>query len=148
MALSKRPAEPPSPWASSFDVASLSSEAARSLHQLDQLEPAEEAARRILELRTGTRLRSRAFGQLLLIRILIDCGRLDEACSLARKVLDSTESLSSHQVTQQLRDLHIALQPFTKSNPVREVLPALVRALSERLDLYRWLNDRASTPGS
>jgi len=84
---------PLSPWVSPFDEASLASEAARCLRQLGDLNAAQRQAERILELRAGDRTRSRAFGQLILVTVLIGQGKPDEACAVAQEVLTATESL-------------------------------------------------------
>ena len=101
-----------SPWVSHFDAGSLASEAARCMRQLGQFIEAERQARRIIELRAGGQTRSRAFGQLLLVTVLIAQGKPDEASALAQEVLDTTQSLSSYLVTQQLSDLQPLFEPY------------------------------------
>ncbi|MDX6738692.1 helix-turn-helix domain-containing protein [Actinocorallia sp. A-T 12471] len=85
---------PASPWASDFDAASLASEAAHCELRLGHLNAAEKHARRIVELRSGPRVRSRAFGQLLLASVLLRQHRLDEACAVALDVIATTTALS------------------------------------------------------
>jgi tetratricopeptide (TPR) repeat protein len=138
-ALSKAVPEPASPWVSGFDEGALASEAARCLRQLGQLDQAQRQAERILALRSTERARSRAFGQLILVTVLIAQGKPDEACGMAAEVLDATQSLGSFLVIQQLQDLRRLLQPYQSSNAVSEFLSNLEEALTERLWLYRWL---------
>lgn len=60
--------EPPAEWLAEFDAGSLASEAALCLRQLGDLLEAERQAHQVIELRSGDRVRSRAFGQLTLAR--------------------------------------------------------------------------------
>jgi tetratricopeptide (TPR) repeat protein len=138
-ALSNSTAEPASPWVSGFDKGALASEAARCLRQLGQLDQAQRQAERVLTLRSSERARSRAFGQLILVTVLIAQGKPDEACGLAAEVLDATQSLGSYLVIQQLQALHRLLQPYQSSSSVSGFLASLEEALTERLWLYRWL---------
>jgi hypothetical protein len=143
--LQQSEADEPSPWVGPFDAGSLASEAARCLHQLGQLDEAERHARRVIQLRAGSHIRSRAFGQLLLVSILIARGELEEACTLAFDVLHATQALSSHVVTRQLQELHTLLEPYRGNQDVDGFLPGLRAAVSQRLGLYGWL--ASSTAG-
>jgi tetratricopeptide (TPR) repeat protein len=138
-ALNKASPEPASPWVSGFDEGALASEAARCLRQLGQLDQAHRQAERVLALRSSDRARSRAFGQLILVTVLIAQGRPDEACGMAAEVIDATQSLGSFLVIQQLQDLRRLLQPYQSSSSVSQFLSSLEEALTERLWLYRWL---------
>lgn len=137
--LDKATTEVSSPWVSGFDHGSLASEAARCFRQLGQLDQARSQAERILTLRPAERARSRAFGQLILVTVLIAQGRPDEACGIAAEVLDATQSLGSFLVIQQLQDLRRLLQPYRRAAVVSAFLAKLDEALAERLWLYRWL---------
>lgn len=128
-----------SPWVSGFDHGSLASEAARCFRQLGQLDQAKSQAERILTLRPAERARSRAFGQLILVTVLIAQGKPNEACGIAAEVLDATQSLGSFLVIQQLQDLRRLLQPYQSAAVVSAFLASLEEALAERLWLYRWL---------
>ncbi|MGH3909038.1 MAG: hypothetical protein ACRDTE_33390 [Pseudonocardiaceae bacterium] len=139
-ALTRSPAMPPSRWVSHFDEGSFANEAARCMRQIGDLNEAQRQARRIIELRSGDRTRSRAFGQLILCMVLIDLGKLDEACALARDVLNATQSLGSFLVVQQLRDLRQLLQPHRVNKVVADFLDCLDETLRERMWLYQWLN--------
>jgi hypothetical protein len=92
-----------------------------------------------LTLRPVERARSRAFGQLILVTVLIAQGKPDEACGIAAEVLNATQSLGSFLVIQQLQDLRRLLQPYQSSRFVSAFLVSLEEALAERLWLYRWL---------
>jgi tetratricopeptide (TPR) repeat protein len=137
--LNQEPAEQPSPWIGRFDEGSLASEAARCLRQLGQMEAAARQAERIIEVRPGSHTRSRAFGQLLLVSVLIAQGEPEQACALAQEVLDATQSLSSYLVIQQLRGLARLLEPYQGSQTVAVFLTGLHDALRRRLWLYSWL---------
>jgi tetratricopeptide (TPR) repeat protein len=142
-------AEQPSPWVSRFDEASLASEAARCLRQLGDLSEAQRQAERILALRPGDHTRSRAFGQLILVTVLIAHGRPDEACAVAQEVLDATQQLGSYLVIQQLLDLKQLLEPHRGNKVVADFLLCLDEALRERLWLYEWLTkDGPATVGA
>jgi tetratricopeptide (TPR) repeat protein len=137
--LERSSAEEPSPWVSPFDAGSLASEAARCMRQLGHLEEAERQARQVMELRAGGHTRSRAFAQLLLVNVLIAQGEPEEACAIAREVLDATQALSSHLVTQQLDELRSLLEPYRTSPTVAEFLPWLEEVVRRRAGLYSWL---------
>ena len=147
-ALEDTPAEPPSPWVSHFDEGSLASEAARCMRQLGDLDEARRQAERIVTLRPSHRTRSRAFGQLALITVLIAQGKPDEACDIAYDVLTATQSLGSFLVIGQLVELRQALQPHRNSTVVDDFLACLEETVRERLWLYQWLTKEAGSPHS
>jgi transcriptional regulator with XRE-family HTH domain len=140
-ALDGPPADQQSPWISPFDEASLASEAARCLRQLGDLSQAQRQTERIIALRPTDRIRSRAFGQLILVTILIARGRVEAACAVAHEILDATPHLGSGLVGQQLSDLQRLLAPYRDTTVVKEFLARLADVLSERAWLYRWLTD-------
>jgi tetratricopeptide (TPR) repeat protein len=142
--------EEPSTWVSHFDEGSLASEAARCMRQLGKPAQAQRHAERIIELRPADRTRSRAFGQLILIMALIEQGKPEQACAIAREVLNSTQSLGSYLVIQQLRDIQLLLEPYSATAAVREFLECLAEALRQRIWLYQWLTKDAHDlpPGS
>lgn len=135
--LEAQPAEKRSLWVSHFDEGSLANETARCLRQLGDLAQAERQAKRVIELRPEDRTRSRAFGQLILVTVLITQGRPDEACAIAQEVLDSTQQLSSYLVIQQLLDLKRLLEPYQGTRVVADFLSRLDVALRERVRLYQ-----------
>jgi tetratricopeptide (TPR) repeat protein len=138
-ALDATPDEERSPWVSHFDEGSLASEVARCLRQLGDLTEAQRQAERIIHLRPGDRTRSRAFGQLILVTVLIAQGKPDEACAVAQEVLDATQQLGSFLVIQQLLDLKELLEPHQSNRVVAGFLACLDEALRERVWLYQWL---------
>jgi hypothetical protein len=138
-ALEHTSTEPASPWISHFDEGSLASEAVRCMRQLGDLDEARRQAERIVTLRPSHRTRSRAFGQLALITVLIAQGKPDEACGIAYDVLAATQSLGSFLVIGQLLELQQALQPHRSSTVVRNFLACLLETVRERLWLYQWL---------
>jgi tetratricopeptide (TPR) repeat protein len=138
-ALENTLAEPVSPWVSHFDEGSLASEATRCMRQLGDLDEARRQAERIVALRPSHRTRSRAFGQLALITVLVAQGEPDEACGIAYDVLAATQSLGSFLVIGQLLELRQALQSHRSNTVVGDFLACLEEAVRERLWLYQWL---------
>lgn len=132
--------EAPSPWISHFDEGSLASEAARCMRQLGDLAEARRQAERIVTLRPAERARSRAFGQLTLVTVLVAQDKPDEACAVAHDVLDATTSLGSFLVIEQLADLRQLLEPHRANKVVAHFLLRLDEALRER----SWLHQRPS----
>lgn len=128
--------EAPSPWVSSFDEASLATEAARCFRQLGQLDAARRQAGQVVELRARERTRSRAFAQLMLISILVAERKPDEACAVAYEVLDATRALGSYLVVQQLEELEQMLVPYARDRDVTAFLEHLRSELRDR----RWLS--------
>jgi len=136
--------ERPSPWVSHFDEASLASEAARCMRQLGDRAEARRQAERIITLRAGARTRSHAFGQLLLVAVLVAENRPDEACAVAKEVLDSTQWLGSFLVIQQLLQLKELLNPYQADAAVKDFIGCLEEAVHER----RWLWQSAEYAGT
>jgi hypothetical protein len=134
----------PSEWVSRFDLGSLSSEAARCMQQLGKPRETAEQAQRILALRTSSRTRSRAFGQLFIIATLIDQGEPDEACRVTREVVDATQSVGSHLIVQQFRDIHKQLTPYADLPAVREARQILTDTVRQRVWLRQWITSDAS----
>lgn len=130
--------EQPSPWVSQFDEGSLASETARCLHHFGDLRQAQRQAERIIELRDKS-TRSWAFGQLLLVTVLIAQGKLEQACAIAHDVLTTTQSLGSYQVIHQLLGLKQLLEPHRVNTMVADFLLCLEETLRERTWLYQWL---------
>jgi hypothetical protein len=54
-------------------------------------------------------------------------------------VLDATQALSSHLVTQQLDELRSLLEPYRTNPTVAEFLPWLQEVVRRRVGLYSWL---------
>lgn len=135
-----------SPWVSHFDEGSLASEAARCMRLLGDLAEAQRQAERIVTLRPSHRTRSRAFGQLALVTVLVAQGKPDEACGIAHDVLTATRSLGSYLVIGQLLELSEALQPHRGSTVVADFLACLEETMRERLWLYQWHDRDWRTP--
>ncbi|MGC9665023.1 helix-turn-helix domain-containing protein [Planosporangium sp. 12N6] len=139
-----------SPWVSTFDEASLATEAARCFRQLGRLGAARQQAEQVVSLRSMDRTRSRAFAQLMLASILIAEGKPDEACALAHGTLDATRSLGSHLVLRQFEQLHRLLRPYRRSREIAGFLSQLTVELHERRWVSRWLptTEPAVPPGT
>jgi hypothetical protein len=131
--------DPPSPWVSAFDEASLAAEAARCFRQVGQLGPARRRAERVVELRPRERARSRALAQLMLTSILVAERKPDEACDIAYEVLDATRALGSYIVVQQLEELDRLFAPYRRNRDVTMFLEVLRDELRERRWLSHWL---------
>jgi len=128
-----------SQWISHFDDGSLATEAARCMHRLQRPADAERFARRVIALRSVDRKRSRAFGQLILVSVLVAQGKRDEGCAVANDVLDATQSLESVLVLEQLRELPVVFEPHQTDRPVADLLGRLADVLPERRRRYPWM---------
>jgi hypothetical protein len=109
------------------------------MRQLGDLNEARRQAERIVTLRPSHRTRSRAFGQLALVAVLVAQGRPDEACGIASDVLAATQALGSFLVISQLLDLQRQLRPYRSSDTVNGFLDCMEQTIQERLGLYQWL---------
>jgi transcriptional regulator with XRE-family HTH domain len=142
-ALSRPPDASRSPWVSQFDSGSLAGEAARCMSALRNWSEAGRQAEATVRLRPASRARSRAFGQLTLATALVAQGRPDEACPIAQEAIDSTKSLGSFLVIEQLLGLQHALRSYSQNKAVAEFLGRLEESLRNRLWLYQWLTRNA-----
>ena len=61
----------------------------------------------------------------------------------SREVLNSTQSLGSYLVIQQLRAIQLLLEPYSATAAVREFLRCLAELLRQRIWLYQWLTKDA-----
>ncbi len=116
-------------WFSPFDEAALAAETAICLRDLGDLNHAERQARRVLELRTPDRVRSRAFSNLTLATVHLDRGDLGGACEAGDQVLGATAQLASDRVVGQLRALGRRLAPYTAVPTVTAFLGQVAAAL-------------------
>jgi hypothetical protein len=130
-------------WIAHFDAASLAAEAALCFRQLGHLAQAEQQAHRVIELRGGDRVRSRAFGHLTLACVLVDAGRHDEAATVARKVCAVAPSLTSARVRARLDRLGEILAVRSGSPDVAAFLDDL-RSVRRREETHH--DDAASWP--
>ncbi|WP_435057690.1 hypothetical protein [Streptomyces sp. bgisy060] len=117
-ALSRAASVPMSPWVAPFDEAALASEAASALLDLGALDSAAAEATRALELRDASRVRSRAFGQVTLARVLLAQERVDAACQVGVELLTVGQSVTSLRLSSQLALLQ---NDFDRHRPVPEV---------------------------
>ncbi|MEU0564757.1 hypothetical protein ABZ297_05055 [Nonomuraea sp. NPDC005983] len=146
-ALGQRMGEAASPWTGPFDEGALTLDAARCMLRLGHLGEAQRQARRAIALRPADRTRSRAFGQVVLARVLLAEGQLDEACALIIDVIADTRSLSSLVVTRQLAGLQGLLKAYRGNKTLTEPLKVLNGALRERCWLYQWGGSRREPGG-
>jgi hypothetical protein len=138
--LTRDMSEAPSAWISSFDTASLASEAALSLQDVGHLEGAVSAAERAVSLRAQDRARSRVFGQITLAMIRADMGDVDAACAIGFELLESCSTLGSARITQQLNDLSTALQACRDQRSVADLLGFLEAVNQQRTLLLAGIN--------
>jgi hypothetical protein len=124
--------EVPADWIAGFDEASLASETALCLRQLRDLPGAQRQAERVIALRSGDRVRSRAFGQLTLAGVLADSGRVDEAAVIGLELCRVAGSLASARVRSRLDQLGAGLRPYAAVSEVAEFLACLASLSSQR----------------
>ena len=137
-----------SEWTNPFDEGSLAAEAAQSLRQLGRFKSARVHAERVLTLRVGDRVRSRAFGQITLAGVFAELRRFDDACAVGHQVLHSTVALGSLRVVQQLQALRQLLTPYRSAKAVGDFLICSADDLRGRMALYHWLDDGSSPPAA
>ncbi|GAB3925845.1 hypothetical protein GCM10029976_019680 [Kribbella albertanoniae] len=128
-----------SEWISHFDSGSLASEAARCMRQLGRPAETQSHAEAIIRLRPSNRTRSHAFGQLFLTAALIDQGEPEQACRILHDVVESTQSLGSYLIVQQLREIYERLTPYAGINSVSETRQVLAETLRQRAWLQQWI---------
>lgn len=147
--IEKASEEAPSPWVSRFDEGSLASETIRCMLRLGDGQEVQRQAERVMSLRPGAAApRSRAFGMLAFVSTLVVRGELERACGLGREVVESTVSLGSHLVLQQLSELLRSLAPLRGVGVVADFLAQVEPILLHRFWLYeRLAGDRARGSG-
>jgi transcriptional regulator with XRE-family HTH domain len=135
-------------WTNPFDEASLAGEAALALRQLGRFGPARLHAERVIALRVGDRVRSRAFALMTLAGVFAEQRRLDDACAMGHQVLQSTVALGSLRVVQQLHALRQLLTPHRSAKAVGDFLACSADELRGRTALYHWLDDGSAPPAA
>ncbi|MGD1220575.1 hypothetical protein AB9Q10_19345 [Streptomyces krungchingensis] len=123
---------PPSMWVAPFDEAALASEAASVLLDLGALKAAAEEAEHALELRDASRVRSRAFGQVTLARVLLAQGQPDAACSVGMELLNACQSVTSLRLSRQLDVLQADFDPYRQVPEVRALLSRMTATAEHR----------------
>ncbi|MEU3296719.1 hypothetical protein ABZ722_30800 [Streptomyces longwoodensis] len=123
---------PTSRWVAPFDEAALASEAASVLLDLGALNAAAKEAEHALALRDASRVRSRAFGQVTLARVLLAQGRPDAACSVGTELLNASQSVTSLRLSQQLNSLQADFDPYRQVPEVRELLSRMTAMAEHR----------------
>lgn len=96
----------------------MAAEVNRSLWSLGDLTEARRQAERILILRPPERARARCFGHIALAGILLGQRELDAACATATLALDTSRTLRSALVTQELQQFAIAAAPYRSARAV------------------------------
>ena len=121
-----------SQWVAPFDEAALASEAASALLDLGFLKAATQEAERALALRGPSRVRSRAFGQVTLARVLLARGQTDEACSVGMALLDACQSVMSSRLSSQLESLQAEFTQYRQVPEVRDLLSRMTATAQHR----------------
>jgi transcriptional regulator with XRE-family HTH domain len=109
-------------WIAGFDEASLASESALCFLALGSLSQAEKESRKVIELRAGDRVRSRALGQLTLAAVLVREGAYDEAARVGVEICNVARELNSARVHLGLSKLGEYLTPHSAVSDVAEFL--------------------------
>ncbi|WNI20085.1 hypothetical protein [Actinacidiphila sp. ITFR-21] len=123
---------PTSRWVAPFDEAALASEAALVLLELGALKAAAKEAEHALALRDASRVRSRAFGQVTLARVLLAQGQPDEACSVGMELLNASQSVTSLRLSHQLDALEADFGPYRQVPEVSELLSRMTATAQHR----------------
>jgi hypothetical protein len=131
-ALSLAASVPMSPWIAPFDEAALASEAASALLDLGALDAAAEEAARALALRDASRVRSRAFGQVTLARVLLAQEHVDAACQVGVELLTAGQSVTSLRLSNQLALLQSDFDHHRQVPEVRDLLSRMAEAARHR----------------
>jgi hypothetical protein len=118
-------------WIKGFDEASLASESALCFLSLGSLSQAERESRKVIHLRAGDRVRSRALGQLTLANVLLREGTYDEAAQVGLEICAVAPVLNSARVHTGLSRLGQALAHFERSPEVSAFLSAQSEACRE-----------------
>ncbi|WP_306366450.1 helix-turn-helix domain-containing protein [Nocardiopsis sp. CC223A] len=117
------PISPPaSEWTSPFDLASLASEAARSMCDLDDHTAAVEHAHHALNLRSPERVRARVLASLTLARALIGHHKVDEAASLVAEAGTAIAEVGSAVASARFQEVRAALASYRNVPAVATVL--------------------------
>ncbi|MFE5594153.1 hypothetical protein [Streptomyces sp. NPDC056549] len=123
---------PMSPWVAPFDEAALASEAASALLDLGALDAAAAEAARALALRDASRVRSRAFGQVTLARVLLAQEHVDAACQVGVELLTAGQSVTSLRLSTQLALLQSDFDHHRQVPEVRDLLSRMAAAARHR----------------
>ncbi|MFF4934541.1 hypothetical protein ACFY2H_37530 [Streptomyces griseofuscus] len=119
-------------WVAPFDEAALASEAASVLLDLGALKAAAKEAEHALALRDASRVRSRAFGQVTLARVLLAQGQPDAACSVGMELLNAAQSVTSLRLSRDLSLLETNFEPYRQIPEVRELLSRMTVTAQHR----------------
>lgn len=123
---------PASHWVAPFDEAALASEAASVLLDLGALDAAAQEAERALTLRDASRVRSRAFGQVTLARVLLAQEQVDAACQVGVELLTAGQSVTSLRLSSQLDSLQSEFDRYRQVPEVRDLLSRMAATAQHR----------------
>ncbi|MFF9458081.1 hypothetical protein [Streptomyces flaveolus] len=131
-ALSLAATIPAPPWVAPFDEAALASEAASALLDLGALDAAAQEAVRALTLRDASRVRSRAFGQVTLARVLLAQEQVDAACQVGLELLTAGQAVTSLRLSSQLDLLQAEFHRHRQLPAVRDLLSRMAATSRNR----------------
>ena len=135
------------PWLSQFDNASLASESALILRDLEQHDQALSHAENAVRLRGEVRARSLALSRITLVDIHVRRADLDSAISVGNDLLRTSPTLGSVRVVRQLDDLRRLLEIHKGYRPVRDYLARFDEARRARMLLLAdVITPRGGTP--
>ncbi|MFK0159690.1 hypothetical protein ACIQVK_47465 [Streptomyces sp. NPDC090493] len=123
---------PASHWVAPFDEAALASEAASALLDLGALDAAAKDAERALTLRDASRVRSKAFGQVTLARVLLAQEQVDAACQIGVELLTAGQSVTSLRLSSQLDSLQSEFDRYRQVPEVRDLLSRMAATAQHR----------------
>jgi hypothetical protein len=124
-------------WIAGFDEASLAGESALCFLSLGSLDHAESESRKVVHLRSGDRVRSRALGQLTLANVLMREGSYDEAAQIGLDICAVAPVLNSARVHSGLSMLGKALAPYGTSREVAAFFAAKAEACGKPTVLHQ-----------
>ncbi|MFD7104603.1 XRE family transcriptional regulator [Streptomyces celluloflavus] len=126
-------AEATHPWVSPFDAASLASEKALTLRDMERYEDALRHAQEAVGLRESGRARSLALSHITLVTIHAHRADLDAVVHFGAELLTTNPSLGSVRVVNQLSDLRRMLEDHRGYRPVRDFLTQFDASAKTRL---------------
>lgn len=115
-------------WIAGFDEASLASESALCFLALGSLGQAEEESRKVIQLRVGDRVRSRALAQLTLASVLVKERHFDEAARIGMDVCKVAGELNSVRV-------HVGISKLGEQLALHREIPDVADFFAMQADL-------------
>ncbi|WP_446040130.1 hypothetical protein [Streptomyces sp. SID1121] len=102
------------------------------LLDLGAFDAAAQEAERALTLREASRVRSRAFGQVTLARVLLAQERVDAACQVGMELLTAGQTVTSRRLSSQLNSLQVEFDRHRQVPEVRDLLSRMAATAQHR----------------